>query len=111
MRNIELLEQTMRHIKDYPEAHDQSHWMCGTTACFAGWAAVLAGWSMEKIQDNIGRRAGAELLGLTYDEAGTLFSALNNVEMLELMVKDLVNGDALREPDEYLAEICEHAES
>ncbi len=57
--NTELLEKVMLHIDDHPEQHDQGMWVsmadddergvmnrewawnCGTTACFAGWTALL----------------------------------------------------------------------
>lgn len=48
--NLELLNDTLKVIKLNPELHGQSTWVskaehttCGTTMCFAGHAAVLAG--------------------------------------------------------------------
>lgn len=50
MLNKELLQKTMNLINAKPETHDQANWVfetsnspCGTTMCFAGHAAVLAG--------------------------------------------------------------------
>lgn len=45
--NVELFDETLQHVIDYPEEHDQGVWRkvssCGTTACFAGRALILAG--------------------------------------------------------------------
>lgn len=129
-RNVELLERTMQYIVDHPEAHKQHRWFaradCGTAACYAGWACLLSGYKVEDIKGphsfNLVAPDGAEvplavlevdehrpgvskeardLLGLTFDEAEMLFEATNTVGMLRLMVKDLVNGDDLRDSHEY----------
>ncbi|MGB3483983.1 MAG: hypothetical protein WBB07_17425 [Mycobacterium sp.] len=119
-RNVELLERTMQHIDDHPELHDQADWAnsCGTAACFAGWSALLAfgtsvldGYGFElpaPFNDRLPNGnhprmsiQAARLLGLTKAEAETLFDANNTRDMLRLMVKDLANGDDLRELDEY----------
>lgn len=100
--NVELLEQTMRHIIDHPEKHDQRLWVspCGTTACYAGWACILSG-AKQTIGTTQIQFAGetrhpqylaAELLGLDHATANNLFNCRNTIEQLELMVKDLVNG-------------------
>jgi hypothetical protein len=128
-RNVELLEKTMQHILDHPEKHDQNYWFtqteCGTAACFAGWACLLSGyevnWSSEDAYTNLsgtrrtwgvtgsdGEESDAigsaqELLGLTSQESNTLFCSDNSREALQLMVKDLVNGDELRHSEEYEA--------
>lgn len=109
-RNIELLEKTMQYIKDHPHDHNQGEWWCGTTGCFFGWAVHLSGLELEKDWTVItpGQWAGnflpetaAELLGLTQDEAATLSNGGNTIAMLELMVKDLVNGDKLKDQRHY----------
>jgi hypothetical protein len=52
MKNVQLLNDTMNWIKAHPELHRQSDWVqpydangeaCGTSMCFAGHAAMLAG--------------------------------------------------------------------
>lgn len=102
-RNVELLEATMQHILDHPKEHDQATFVntCGTAACFAGRAALLSGWTVAQITWAPMWSSGAELLGLTFTETWTLFKGDNTIPMLELMVKDLVNGDKLRRPNEY----------
>jgi hypothetical protein len=119
-RNVELLEETMQYIKDHPELHRQGWWFtkqsCGTAACFAGWAVTLKGympvfdvgdWRAEVVALPGDRREfdtpylAQQLLGLTLNERETLFEASNTSEMLELMVKDLVNGDELMGSHHY----------
>jgi hypothetical protein len=102
----------MQFIKDNPENHRQETWIgirpvCGTVACFAGHAALLSGWSAAEVAlmgDDMWS-AGASLLGLTSMEANTLFHPANTQPILELMVKDLVNGDRLRFYSEYQREV------
>lgn len=94
-RNIELLTETMQHILDHPEQHDQDAFVCGTAACFCGRAALLSGWSADMINDTEMMSAGAKLLGLKLWEAGRMFRSDNTIEMLELMVKDIVNDEEL----------------
>lgn len=114
-RNIELLEKTLRFIKDNPDRHDQSSW-CGTAQCFCGWAAEFSGyvrldefgkyWRTPGVDENAGIIIhGATMLGLELHEAQTLFSSGNTIPMLELMVKDLVNGHQMHEyADQYRRE-------
>jgi hypothetical protein len=49
--NIPLLRKTMEHIETHPEEWSQTTWAvrtpCGTTMCFAGTAAFLAGHAFE----------------------------------------------------------------
>jgi len=50
--NVELFDETLQHVIDHPEQHDQTSWRseCGTTCCFAGRAVALAGarWVREE---------------------------------------------------------------
>jgi hypothetical protein len=112
-RNIELLQHTMQHIKDHPEKHDQNNYWtsCGTPLCFAGWATHFNGTTMKQIRSNPHSRGtahyAASILGLAPHEAIMLFAAGNTIPMLELMVKDLVNGDELRVWHDYRREAGE----
>lgn len=107
MRNLALLERTMTQIRDHPELHEQGVWFapmeCGTAACFAGWVCLLSGY--EPVGNELVETPGGweavpfaaeDLLGLNAAEADVLFDSRNSRHMLELMVKDLVNGDVLR---------------
>lgn len=111
-RNTELLERTMQYILDHPERHDQVNY-CGTSQCFAGWAAHLEGWKIVSTfpavveKNGVRRQVGGlakELLGLTNVEANTLFGGDNARYELQLMVKDLVNGESMRDKFEYWEE-------
>lgn len=115
--NVELLERVMRHIEDHPAQHDQGIWLdeCGTAGCFAGWACLLSGWrpsvvfapgcglviSPDTLVERGAYDAALDLLGIDTPDALTLFDAVNTAPMLSLMVKDLVNGEPLRDADEY----------
>lgn len=109
-RNIPLLQETMQQILDHPELHIQGWWFtklhCGTAACFAGWACLLSGEQAvfegygSHRADRLANGAWAqtwatELLGLTTKETSKLFYSSNPRSVLELMVKDLVNGDEM----------------
>jgi hypothetical protein len=117
--NTQLLEQVMTHIEDHPEQHDQSVWVdeCGTAACFAGWACLLSGWQVGPRWDFNGPlispdtliekdtpEAAVDLLGIDIYDADRLFDARNTLPMLALMVKDLMNGEELRDWKCYNAE-------
>lgn len=108
-RNVELLQQTMQYINDHPEQHNQNVFVgeneCGTAACFAGWGAMLSGWTVRQINASVMWVVGAQLFGLTQLEAERLFYYRNTIPVLELMVKDLVNGDVLRAAREYSDEL------
>ena len=102
-RNVDLLQKVMQHIIDHPEQHEQMVFIsdCGTAACFAGWAGLFSGMTAKQVDSAYMWHQGANLLGLTKDEAHALFDSDNSRPMLELMVKDLVNGDELHSPGYY----------
>ena len=123
MVNVPLLEQTMQHIIDYPELHNQGWYFrpseCGTAMCFAGRACDLEGLRRVNplgytgfgpgtdamVETNWGQKIYAKdaariLLDLTRDAADTLFNGGNTQAMLEAMVKDLANTGNLN-PWEY----------
>lgn len=120
MPNTELLERVLQHITDHPEAHDQTTWArpdpdCGTAACFAGWTCSLAGyqlvpshnWAAQVIVNGERRsikHTATELLDLEPAQARTLFAGGNTLVHLQMMVKDLVNGEQLRETEAYWEE-------
>lgn len=116
MRNIPLLESVMQQIIDHPELHFQRTYFadtdCGTAGCFAGWACMLAGLKPAKDWFSVlvdGRpdstfAVARALLGIPAPEAKILFDIGNTRRMLQLMVKDLINGDQLRDNDFYKQE-------
>jgi hypothetical protein len=111
MVNVQLLEQTMRHIIDHPETHDQGIWVsdkedCGTTACFAGWACLLSGakqYDVTLSQSTFSADTASgwiraddlavQLLGIDEDTATNLFDGDNTVDDLQRIVKQLVNRE------------------
>ncbi len=106
--DVPLLRKTMEHITDHPEEHDQEKWLCGSFACFAGRAAVLAGATDlgdgrvrgilgDRIEDKHVSDYAQRLLGLTDGEAARLFSAYNDAWDLAGMVDHLVEKGHLAE--------------
>jgi hypothetical protein len=112
-RNYALIEQVWQFIKDNPRKHRQRAWFsdCGTAACFAGWAVQMEGYeqaglvSVRRCDDESKRHPvgtlAQDLLGLSPHEGNTLFHSGNSRPMLELMVKDLLNGDELKDRKFY----------
>jgi hypothetical protein len=41
MSDLARLDQLRRHLREYPEYHNQNVFSCGTTACAAGWTVAL----------------------------------------------------------------------
>jgi hypothetical protein len=118
MANIEKLEAVLDHIKMHPESHNQEVWAekteCGTAYCMAGWAVALAGYEFcwrsdgttsSVITERTATSTHCELieeiatavLGLDFRDADDLFHSLNTVDDLELMVKNLSNGEPIRD--------------
>lgn len=104
--NVALLEETLTYIRDHPEEWDQTKWVCGTAACFAGRAALLSGhtvpqthtthvtdmvgWFRTDGDERVGEVAEREL-GITFDQAEDLFNATNTMDDLEHVVKNIIN--------------------
>lgn len=119
MINTKLLRDTLLHIALRPEEWDQDHWVCGTSACFAGHAVALSGielafdddaigpWKIPtKLADRMGLGPGdwsnvnhvaAALIGIEpypdrfseRDGAGHLFSPKNSLTDLRRIVDEL----------------------
>lgn len=113
MVNDALLEDTMLHIRTYPELHNPTYFFeatdFGLAACFAGRALLLIGYEPELNLANIGnmvrrpeggKRVPAwseakDILRLDERQAMNLFTPVNTAHMLERKVKDLLNGSPL----------------
>lgn len=65
--NAELAYKVLDHIDADPKSWDQGLWVrktdCGTVACFAGWAVLLSGATVEEFDGEI-TDGPAELIGL-----------------------------------------------
>lgn len=114
-RNDDLAYATLDHIREHPEEWNQRDYFCGTTACFAGRAALIAlgdwdsvmetaldGYSEGEIVEGpdamIHFRYSAalarDLLGWTSAEAATVFGLLTeDFTVLETAVKRVLNGE------------------
>lgn len=105
MVNCLELERVMTFVEDNPDNHTQEEWICGSGACFAGWACMLNGWSHLALTDYVTkdgdcrhtREVAQEILGIRATDALILFWGNNTPQKLRLMVKDLCNGEALRD--------------
>lgn len=104
---------TMDYIDAHPKTHDQGWWFtpteCGTVACFAGWASLLAGdrpvpmsgslvytddtWQMEHV-----RGRAQELLGLTLEEACRLFAGGNTRADLRAHLAEIYGPRPVADP-------------
>ena len=62
--NLELAERALKNIETFPETWDQTDWRCGTTYCFAGHVAMLAGatWVNDSRPDDVTTPDGREML-------------------------------------------------
>jgi len=113
--NVSLLRQTLAYIEAHPEEWNQTNWRCGSTACFAGHAAMLDGgqWEDEFSDDLLARdddpeasvwksqggppvisveRRARRILGLTGADAGDLFFGYNDLDDLRAWVDAITGG-------------------
>lgn len=106
MANQEAVDRTMRHIQDHMDAFDMCEWggkwadnSCGTSACFAGHAAMAAGWTplgnMAYAKDGTVRDASTiarHELRLTAGEAIAIFYAtgITSYEELAAHIKEVL---------------------
>lgn len=109
MANVEKLEAVLDYIRTHPEEHNQSTWAektaCGTTLCFAGTAAALAGhqfvWDEFSNDAYLCRAQSGKVeyvaavavreLDLTDAQADALFIHSSTFDEVERTVKDIIN--------------------
>lgn len=108
MRNYELIKRVYDHVTTHPELHDQEIWgeqkACGTTACIAGHAVMLAGCTPKWRQTGFGlQMSGVEgyddavfvgdvaqqLMGLSESEAERLFYYTDESEAIDTLAEIL----------------------
>lgn len=102
MVNVELLRKTMDHIRENSHLWNQRNWYnanpCGTTMCFAGHAAVLAGFPQPphdngKAWIHNGKHVctyAKEVLGISHLQANRLFQGRNDLQDLENLVEHII---------------------
>jgi hypothetical protein len=110
MVNAPLMFKTLDYIHEHPEAWDQGEWAarshCGTTACFAGTAVILAGYDFDfcytdvdatdVLTNGLSIREVARIeLGLSYPEANQLFYGGNTLHDIEDLVAQITTNRAL----------------
>lgn len=115
--NAELAYRVLDHIEAHPEEWYQGRWYselsCGTTACFAGHAVLLAGGKIvQRIRPfylaqipgsdilNDIRDAARSVLGISEWGADCLFSASNDLEDLRDWVAHLFGPRPAAQPSE-----------
>ena len=102
----EILDQ----IHAEPSSHDQSTFAspsdvnsCGTTACVAGWSAMLSGWSMADVQHaalleiHKLEKTAQSNLGLTDGEANYLFYAVREESAVQALKKIVAAEETILE--------------
>lgn len=101
--NVPLLRKTLEHIEAHPGEWDQENYRCGSAACFAGHAALLAGgeWDRpnEPLDDYLAPSSdrpfetaderAVSVLGLEQWQADRLFDGGNSLDDLRRIVAEL----------------------
>lgn len=91
-KNEDLTYATLDYIREHPKEWDQSSYVCGSTACFAGRACLIAGVRDEK--GDIWREPARKALGWTRSEAAHVFYLqTKDFAVLERAVKEVLNGE------------------
>lgn len=114
--NADLLKRTLAHIEAHPGDWEQANWRCSSGMCFAGLAVDLDGGVWVSGPESYGRdmvvadagdlldhvhydvhasptvtaeTRARRILGLTQDQADTLFSPINDLDDLRTAVAEL----------------------
>jgi len=86
LRGDELAEATLDHIREIPSTWEQSQSVCGTQACFIGWAVLIGlGLNDEAGFDEWNRHrnlsifdAGLVMLGWEYDDVDYIYGMMTD---------------------------------
>lgn len=97
---LALAKRVSAHLHAHPEQHDQYEYYteteCGTTACVAGWTAILDGADpIRRSYDEYGRafsisEYSQEALGLDDDEANALFHEIMDPVRARTYLEELI---------------------
>jgi hypothetical protein len=112
--NAPLMLKTLDHIHEHPEEYDQGEWAartaCGTTACFAGTAVMIAGYDFDfRVYEDVNatdkltngqfiREVARQELGLTMMQADALFYGGNTLKEVENLVSLIIDGVEVPRP-------------
>ena len=96
--NTDLITATVAYARMHPEQHSQISYACGTTACLAGHAMLLSGYTLRR--DHFIRPDGVMvdfefeeaqlLMGISHDQATAVFHCYDKetaIERLEAIAK------------------------
>lgn len=102
----ELAAEILKQVRSHPDTHDQTQWgscndpnnnACKTTACIAGWAAILTGQAEYEYSPSVGNYhlvpplggdfliIGQKALGLDDFDTSTLFYDCNDSEAAQAL--------------------------
>lgn len=96
--NAELAYRVLDHIDAHPASWNQSEWVCGSAACFAGWAVKLSGGVMVESTDADVIEGPAELVGKTAERAAYRVLGITEAQAgWPLSAEWLFDGDNTRE--------------
>lgn len=90
--NVPLLDATLNHIIQNPKDWNQNEWRCGTSYCFAGWAAVISGWEPVEKEETVfaWEALGYETLQVAIEGALRRFSWIQSPkERIQAIQEDL----------------------
>lgn len=97
-QGLPLLRAVLKQIDDHPETWNQQRLACRTTCCIAGHAVVMRGHDLKigmygsayyTVDDNCIWDLGALELGLTEDEAYSLFHEDNSREDIQRIAEQV----------------------
>lgn len=102
--SIADLREALDYIHANPREHDQSVWICGTTACLAGHIVLRAGWTSRPPRDGEDDNSsyvvkGAHwgpipeiacgIVGIREEEGSVLWRPSRSIDALEMYVRRL----------------------
>ncbi len=97
LRGDDLAYATLDYIREHPEEWDQAHTWCGSTACFIGWAIVLAlDLTTERAPSQFYGKVietAEDLLGWTSSQVLLIYlNSTDDFTVLEQRIKNILNG-------------------
>lgn len=106
--NVPLLRRTLEYATEHPEETDLGAWAyrtpCGTVACIAARAVILAGYEIEGDSDRMAdgrciRDVAQEILGLSLEQDRMLFFC-TTIDQAWEVAEHITDGDIQRPIDD-----------